>query len=68
MHKIIIATVIMLFFVTSAFAFVGNKKTHKFHNDDCPSAKRINPANKVRFDSRDQAIKNGYVPCKICRP
>jgi methylphosphotriester-DNA--protein-cysteine methyltransferase len=28
----------------------------------------MNPANKVPFATRDEAIQAGYVPCKVCRP
>lgn len=29
---------------------------------------QMNPTNKVFFDTRDEAVDAGYVPCKVCRP
>lgn len=58
----------LMLFVSSALAFVGNMRTHKFHVDDCRTVKRMNEANKVQFQTRKQAVKSGYVPCKVCRP
>ena len=49
-------------------AYVGNSRTKKFHYSDCRWAKEISPANRVTFPSREQAIKAGYVPCKVCKP
>ena len=48
--------------------YVGNSNTMKFHTPNCPSASKISDRNKVTFSSRDAAINNGYVPCKICNP
>ncbi|MEO0090552.1 MAG: Ada metal-binding domain-containing protein [candidate division WOR-3 bacterium] len=48
--------------------YIGNSKTLKFHLPDCQWAKKINPANKVYFNSKEEALKKGYQPCKICNP
>ena len=29
---------------------------------------RMNPDNKVFFDHREQALDDGYRPCKVCNP
>lgn len=46
--------------------YIGNKNTKKFHKPTCSSL----PAehNRVYFDSRDEAVGEGYVPCKRCNP
>jgi hypothetical protein len=46
--------------------FIGNKNSLKFH---LPSCKYL-PAekNRVYFKTREEAIKEGYVPCKVCKP
>lgn len=47
-------------------SYIGNKNSHKFHRANCsrlPAEK-----NRVYFKSRDEAIKTGYEPCKICEP
>lgn len=46
--------------------YIGNKNTKKFHRQSCytlPDEK-----NRVELKSRDEAIKQGYVPCKKCNP
>lgn len=46
--------------------YIGNKNTKKFHRQSChtlPAEK-----NRVELKSRDEAIKQGYVPCKNCNP
>ncbi len=46
--------------------YIGNKNTKKFHKPTCSSL----PAehNRVYFDSRDEAVGEGYIPCKRCNP
>lgn len=49
-------------------SYIGNKNTKKFHLPDCQWAEKIARGNRVYLKSRDEAIKAGYVPCKVCRP
>ncbi|BCW98066.1 MAG: hypothetical protein KatS3mg024_0893 [Armatimonadota bacterium] len=46
--------------------FVGNKISKKFHRLDC----RFLPAedNQVPFPSREEALRAGFVPCRVCKP
>ncbi len=46
--------------------YVGNARTKKFHRPDCRWAEEISPANRVEFRSREEAIRQGYEPCKVC--
>lgn len=48
--------------------YIGNRNTKKFHYADCSSVEAMNEENKVDFYSRDEAINDGYVPCKRCDP
>lgn len=48
--------------------YLGHKNTKKFHQPDCPWAKKIGAENQVWLSSREEAVKNGYVPCKVCNP
>lgn len=48
--------------------YVGNANTGKFHVSGCGSVSKMSEKNKVFFSSRDEAVKQGYVPCKICNP
>ncbi len=44
----------------------GNVKSHIFHRPEC---RYYNCKNCVaEFNSREEAIKSGYRPCKICKP
>jgi hypothetical protein len=46
--------------------FIGNTRSLKFHKPDCkylPAEK-----NRVYFQTRDEAISQGFVPCKVCKP
>lgn len=51
-----------------ADAYIGNCRSHKFHEDYCGSVYQMKEHNKVYFDTRDKAINAGYVPCKRCNP
>ena len=51
-----------------ASAYIGNANTKKFHYADCSSVGKMNPANRVNFNTRDEAIDAGYIPCKRCNP
>lgn len=48
--------------------YVGNANTGKFHYADCYMVGKMNPANKVYMETREEAINAGYVPCKRCNP
>jgi phosphatidylserine/phosphatidylglycerophosphate/cardiolipin synthase-like enzyme len=48
--------------------YVGSKKSMKLHYSNCEWAEKINPSNKIEFKNREDAIKNGYSPCKVCSP
>jgi endonuclease YncB( thermonuclease family) len=48
--------------------YIGNSNSHKFHYPSCKSSSKIAEKNKVTFSSRDEAINQGYVPCKNCNP
>ena len=47
-------------------SFIGNKRSLKFHLPTC----KFLPAekNRVPFKTREEAIDEGYVPCKVCKP
>ncbi len=46
--------------------YIGNKNSKKFHLPSCRSLPE--EKNRVYFDSRQEAIDAGYVPCKNCDP
>ena len=51
-----------------ASSYVGNANTKKFHYPNCSSVIKMNPNNRVEINSREEAIAQGYVPCKRCKP
>jgi len=53
---------------TIQVAYIGNRKTMKFHRPECESVADIAEANKVPLGSREDAIGMGYVPCGRCKP
>ena len=46
--------------------YIGNKNTKKFHSLDCYNLPKLE--NQIEFESPEQAIKEGYSPCKNCNP
>lgn len=49
-------------------AYIGNSNSMKFHKPDCPSVAKMSDSNKVEFSTRDEAVADGYQPCKQCNP
>ncbi len=50
------------------YGYVASKNSDVFHKAGCRWAKRIAQKNLVRYNSRDEAIKAGKRPCKMCKP
>jgi len=50
------------------YAYVASAQREVFHRPDCEWAKKISPHNLVGFKTREEAIKSGRKPCRICRP
>ena len=48
--------------------YVGNTGTKKFHLPDCSSANNIQDGNRVEFQTRLEAVLQGYEPCGRCNP
>lgn len=48
--------------------YIGSKRTSSFHRPNCKGVKKISEKSKIVFHNRSDAIKIGYVPCKICKP
>ena len=51
----------------SPIQFIGNTATMTFHIPTCRYSKQIKIGNKVLFDSRKEAIKSKYKPCKCTK-
>lgn len=48
--------------------YIGNAYRKVFHYRDCPSVDQMNPENQVPLQSVDEARRNGFRPCKNCKP
>ena len=48
--------------------YVGNIKSKKFHLVTCSSIQDVQKENRITFATRAAAVKQGYSPCKICKP
>lgn len=49
--------------------YILNKNTKKFHYPACSSVGEMKESNKESFTgTRDEAISQGYTPCKRCHP
>lgn len=48
--------------------FVGSIKSDKFHHRDCRYVSQINEANLKTWNSAEEALEEGRVPCKVCNP
>ena len=46
--------------------YLGNPRSMKFHYASCRTIKH--PENFIPFQTPDEAIDSGYVPCKVCNP
>ncbi|HDO22721.1 MAG TPA: hypothetical protein ENH38_07855 [Nitrospirae bacterium] len=55
-----------------AFSYLGNRtsgfETSYKISPACSSARKIKPANLVKFKSQEETVKTGYEPCKRCNP
>lgn len=75
MNKIIKTIALALLFsfpitATGALAanYIGNTNSYKFHRVTCRTIKKMNPGNKIEFNTRQEAIDYGMTPCKVCKP
>jgi micrococcal nuclease len=48
--------------------YVGNARSMRFHRPECSSVQGMSEANKVIFNTREEAAFEGYSPCRNCKP
>lgn len=53
---------------SSTQTYIGNTNSKIFHNPNCSTIKKMRNSNKITLHSRQEAINNGYRPCKVCKP
>ncbi|BBO88284.1 Ada metal-binding domain-containing protein [Desulfosarcina ovata] len=52
--------------VETEVQYLANRNSELFHHPSCKSVKRINAENIIVFESIDQAIDEGFKPCRAC--
>ena len=53
---------------SNSVEYWSSYKSDKFHLPTCEWAEKISEDNKVVYNSRDTAIKDGKQPCNVCNP
>ncbi len=53
---------------TESYKYFGNTNSKKFHKVSCKSFKNTNKENITYYKTKDEFLKNNYIPCKICNP
>ena len=48
--------------------FWASKNSNKYHFPTCRYAKKIKPSSLIKFNSPEEAVAAGYIPCKSCEP
>ena len=48
--------------------YIVNLKSKKFHRRTCQWVKKISVENKDSVKTREEALKEGFDPCKLCQP
>jgi hypothetical protein len=72
--RVLVSIVILTIFsivclsLAADYKYVGSANSNKYHYPDCKWAKKISPKNLITFKTVQEAMKAGYVPCKICKP
>lgn len=50
------------------YAYVASIHSEVFLRPSCRWVRKIKPANLIGFKTREEAIKSGRRPCKVCKP
>ncbi len=48
--------------------YIGNRNSRRFHRRDCRFGNQIHPSHRTLFNSLWNAFREGYAPCRKCRP
>ena len=50
------------------YAYVGNANTMRLHLPECKSVSEMKEKNRMFFETREEAIDLGFIPCGRCHP
>ena len=48
--------------------YIGSTDSKKYHLPSCEWVKKIDPENRVRFSSIEEAESQGFTECLVCTP
>ena len=81
MEPILIAAVVLAVLILAGglWLFVGRRRAGQvpeevsanrepFHRLSCKWAQKISPKNAVYYNTKEEAIRDGHRPCKVCKP
>lgn len=67
-YKYLAIFLIFLLSNTALAEYWASKQSDKFHYPLCKWAQIIKPENRIIFKTKEEALKTGYIPCKVCKP
>jgi methylphosphotriester-DNA--protein-cysteine methyltransferase len=53
---------------SSVATYVGSKNSNVYHLPSCRYVTKITKEHLITFETKDEAQKKGYRPCKVCKP
>lgn len=56
---------LLILMAGSAFAYVGNSNSFKFHTEGCRFERKIRNDHRVYFKTKNEALHAEYVPCNL---
>ncbi|MDR2180007.1 MAG: hypothetical protein LBP21_06840 [Synergistaceae bacterium] len=71
MKRIAVCLLTVLLLAACALAapqYVASALREPFHLTTCKWAEKISASNAVYYNTREEAIKDGHRPCKVCNP
>ena len=63
-----LAVLLLAAAVLAAPQYVASVHKEPFHRISCRWAQKISPKNAVYYNTRQEAIRDGHRPCKVCKP
>lgn len=64
----ILAVLLLAAAVLAAPQYVASANREPFHRLSCKWAQKISPKNAVYYNTKEEAIRDGHRPCKVCKP
>lgn len=71
LKRIVLSTFAVLLLAAAVLAapqYVASINKEPFHRISCRWAQKISPKNAVYYETREEAIRDGHRPCRVCKP